>query len=207
MEEKKKKKEKYIYSQRKGWQARRVTFYVYMCESGQVCMEAANKGCCSTLSFTRARASSSLSHHLTRKRRSLDRRGPAILTFHAAIFVNLSWTIRRRVEANERKKWRKRLPILSKDYLRNVLRFTPLILVTTGTTWPSYDCARQPIDIGRKLTLSQLMHASINPFRLDTSGRVRARSPLLAFFFAFASLSFTWTQDGWALLRIVVEKD
>lgn len=133
--------------------------------------------------------------------------GPAILTFHAAIFVNLSWTIRRRVEANERKKWRKRLPILSKDYLRNVLRFTPLILVTTGTTWPSYDCARQPIDIGRKLTLSQLMHASINPFRLDTSGRVRARSPLLAFFFAFASLSFTWTQDGWALLRIVVEKD
>lgn len=147
------------------------------------------------------------SSRITRKRRSLDRRGPAILTFHAAIFVNLSWTIRRRVEANERKKWRKRLPILSKDYLRNVLRFTPLILVTTGTTWPSYDCARQPIDIGRKLTLSQLMHASINPFRLDTSGRVRARSPLLAFFFAFASLSFTWTQDGWALLRIVVEKD
>lgn len=60
---------------------------VYMCESGQVCMEAANKGCCSTLSFTqRARASSSLSHHhLTRKRRSVRQTWPGwILTFHAA---------------------------------------------------------------------------------------------------------------------------
>lgn len=68
---------------------------VYMCESGQVCMEAANKGCCSTLSFTqRARASSSLSHHhLTRKRRSVRQTWPGwILTFHAAVhvLVNLS---------------------------------------------------------------------------------------------------------------------
>ena len=55
---------------------------VYMCESGQVCMEAANKGCSSTLSFTqRARASSSLSHHhLTRKRRSVRQTWPRLNT-------------------------------------------------------------------------------------------------------------------------------
>lgn len=129
---------------------------VYMCESGQVCMEAANKGCSSTLSFTqRARASSSLSHHhLTRKRRSVRQTWPGwILTFHAA--PSMSSSIFRRT--NEREKWREyRLPILSKDYLRNVLRFTPLI---HATTWPGYDCDRY---IGGKLTLSQcLMHRLI----------------------------------------------
>ena len=130
---------------------------VYMCESGQVCMEAANKGCSSTLSFTqRARASSSLSHHhLTRKRRSVRQTWPRLNTHVSRssvhVLVNLSTD-----------EWERKMAgisfadIRSKDYLRNVLRFTPLI---HATTWPGYDCDRY---IGGKLTLSQcLMHRLI----------------------------------------------
>lgn len=75
---------------------------------------------------------------------------------------------------NEREKWREyRLPILSKDYLRNVLRFTPLI---HATTWPGYDCDRY---IGGKLTLSQcLMHRLILFASIQVDDQSAARSPL-----------------------------
>lgn len=128
---------------------------VYMCESGQVCMEAANKGCSSTLSFTqRARASSSLSHHhLTRKRRSVRQTWPRLNTH-----VSRSRPCPRQSFDGRMRKMAgiSFADIRSKDYLRNVLRFTPLI---HATTWPGYDCDRY---IGGKLTLSQcLMHRLI----------------------------------------------
>lgn len=63
--------------------------------------------------------------------------------------------------------------IRSKDYLRNVLRFTPLI---HATTWPGYDCDRY---IGGKLTLSQcLMHRLILFASIQVDDQSAARSPL-----------------------------
>lgn len=138
---------------------------VYMCESGQVCMEAANKGCSSTLSFTqRARASSSLSHHhLTRKRRSVRQTWPGwILTFHAAPSMSSS-IFRRTNEKNG-----------GNIVCRYSIERLPEKRAPLHTSNPCDDVARLWLrSIYRwKTYVIAMPYASINPFRLDTSGRL-----------------------------------
>lgn len=139
---------------------------VYMCESGQVCMEAANKGCCSTLSFTqRARASSSLSHHhLTRKRRSVRQTWPRLNT-HVS---------RSRPCPRQSFDGRMREKNGGNIVCRYSIERLPEKRAPLHTSNPCDDVARLWLrSIYRwKTYVIAMPYASINPFRLDTSGRL-----------------------------------
>lgn len=138
---------------------------VYMCESGQVCMEAANKGCSSTLSFTQgARASSSLSHHhLTRKRRSVRQTWPRLNTHVSRssvhVLVNLSTD-----------EWERKMAGIS---FADIIEGLPEKRAPLHTSNPCDDVAGLWLrSIYRwKTYVIAMPYASINPFRLDTSGR------------------------------------
>lgn len=139
---------------------------VYMCESGQVCMEAANKGCCSTLSFTqRARASSSLSHHhLTRKRRSVRQTWPRLNT-HVS---------RSRPCPRQSFDGRMREKNGGNIVCRYSIEGLPEKRAPLHTSNPCDDVAGLWLrSIYRwKTYVIAMPYASINPFRLDTSGRL-----------------------------------
>ena len=139
---------------------------VYMCESGQVCMEAANKGCCSTLSFTqRARASSSLSHHhLTRKRRSVRQTWPRLNT-HVS---------RSRPCPRQSFDGRMREKNGGNIVCRYSIERLPEKRAPLHTSNPCDDVAGLWLrSIYRwKTYVIAMPYASINPFRLDTSGRL-----------------------------------
>lgn len=139
---------------------------VYMCESGQVCMEAANKGCSSTLSFTqRARASSSLSHHhLTRKRRSVRQTWPRLNT-HVS---------RSRPCPRQSFDGRMREKNGGNIVCRYSIERLPEKRAPLHTSNPCDDVAGLWLrSIYRwKTYVIAMPYASINPFRLDTSGRL-----------------------------------